>query len=185
MVIAGGEEMVSELGFKTLTIDNWLEPDEALRGFVRISPTDGKSSRMIGNDWLRAILEPVLVDAVPVEVKGLFEVARGVLAYGYFFYPLYTLGFEQITRVLEAAVTHKCKLIGASNSTEKFVQKIDYLIAEGFILEKESVAWHATRKWRNSASHPKQQQIILPSMVIGMVKRDVERINSLFNDSSV
>ena len=84
---------MTKFGFKEININNWLEPDDALRGFVRISP-DGQPHTMTGDEYLQFILEPKLHSSVPSEVQGLFEVARGVMVYGYFFYPLYTLAVE-------------------------------------------------------------------------------------------
>jgi hypothetical protein len=78
---------VANLGFKKLTVDNWLQPDEASSSFARISPIDGKLFPVTGNDRLLVILEPNLEETVPFEIRKMFEVARGALAYGYFFIP--------------------------------------------------------------------------------------------------
>ena len=80
---------MGEFGFKKLSIRNWLEPDEVMKGFVRVS-SSGQTGSMIGADWLDRVLEPSLTDQVPHDVQALLEVARGAHAYGYFFYPLYT-----------------------------------------------------------------------------------------------
>jgi hypothetical protein len=66
---------MSELGFKRLTPENWLEPDETLKIFVRLLPS-GETQPVTGTDWLNFILEPTLNPAVPDDVRKLFEVAR-------------------------------------------------------------------------------------------------------------
>lgn len=158
---------MTNLGFKKLTADNWLEPDKVSSSFVRISPVDGQAHPIAGNEWVRDILKPSLIETVPTEIRVLFEVARGALAYGYFFYPLYTLAGEQLFRVAEAAITLKCKAITAPDSIKTFQRKVNYLTFKKVIPEQEKEAWHAIRQLRNTASHPERQSILLPGSVIG------------------
>jgi hypothetical protein len=127
---------MTSLGFKKLTVANWLEPDQVSTIFATISP-DGESHTITGNEWGRRILEPKLVEAVPAEIQALFEVARGTLVYGYLFYPIYTLASEQLVRVVEAAVTHKCSVMRAPKSVKKFTHKINWLIEKSAISESE------------------------------------------------
>jgi hypothetical protein len=61
-------------------------------------------------------LEPILCKETPKDIINLFEVARGCLLYGYFYYPLYTIGIENLYRVLEGAVSRKCKSLNAPTS---------------------------------------------------------------------
>ncbi len=100
---------MKNLGFKKLTVDNWTEPDKVSTLFARFSPVDGQARPITGDEWMRHILKPNLIDEVPKDIRALFEVARGAIAYGYFFYPLYTLAEEQLYRVVEAAVTSSVK----------------------------------------------------------------------------
>lgn len=173
---------MTNLGFKNLTVDNWLEPDKVSSSFVRISPVDGQAHPIAGNEWVCDILKPTLVESVPTEIRALFEVARGALVYGYFFYPLYTLAGEQLFRVAEAAVTLKCKAMGAPrSSTRTFEDKLKYLTSNKVVPEKERETWHAIRQLRNIASHPERQSIFPPGPVIGILERTAERINSLFS----
>ena len=103
--------------FKTLTSENWLVADPASTIFSKVSHTDGTATPMSGQEWLSLFLDPTLSKPVPDNVRALFEVARGSLAYGYFFYPLYTLACEQLFRVAEAAVSEKCRMLGAPKKT--------------------------------------------------------------------
>jgi hypothetical protein len=168
---------MAKFGFKEINQQNWLEPDEVR--FVKISP-DGISP-MSGEDWLRHILVPKLLGTVPQDVQALFEVARGALVYGYFFYPLYTLAEEQLFRVAEAGVSHKCKVMGAPNSKKNFAEKIEWLVNKGVIPETDIPVWKAIRVLRNSASHPERQSITTPGMAISLLEQVSEKINALFN----
>ena len=162
--------------FKKITIDNWREPDEVSYLFINV--------RL--NEWIKIILEPNLIEAVPIEIKKLFEVARGALVYGYFFYPLYTLGLEQLFRATEAAVTHKCKTMEAPRAIRKgkFHEKIEYLVKIKAIPNQKEENWTAVRKLRNLASHPQDQAILAPGEAIGKLARIADEINFLFSGSS-
>ena len=171
---------MSKFGFKEITPSNWLERDDVLRGFVRMS-SDGQSQPITGDEYLRDILRPKLLESVPTDVQALFEVARGAMAYGYFFYPLYTLAAEQLFRVAETAVAHKCKALGAPRSKKKFEKRISWLVDEGVIPSSELNRWHAVRELRNIASHPKRQSIFTPGNAIGFLEGIAVQINSLFS----
>lgn len=173
---------MTKFGFKEISPSNWLEPDPVLKGFVKMSP-NGRSQPITGDEYLNHILEPKLVATVPKDVQALFEVARGAMAFGYFFYPLYTLAAQQLFRVAEAAVIHKCKALGALKSKENFKERIDRLINDGTIPKSELNRWVAIRKLRNIASHPDRQSIIPPGNAIGQLKGIAEQINSLFKGS--
>lgn len=162
--------------FKKITVDNWREPDEISSLFINIPL----------NEWINIILEPNLIETVPTEIKKLFEVARSALVYGYFFYPLYTLGFEQLFRVAEAAVTLKCKTMEAPRAICKgrFQKKVKYLVEMQVIPNQKEEIWNAIRGLRNIASHPQDQSILAPGEAIGKLARIANEINSLFSKAS-
>jgi hypothetical protein len=175
---------MTTLGFKRLTLDNWLQPDGASTAFGSISPIDGKPRSTTANERLGYILRPQLTEKVPIEVSALFEVARGAMVYGYFFYPLYALGCEQLFRVVETAVNLKCKAMGVPSKVQKFYEKLEWLVLMKVISEEEKNIWHALRELRNLASHPQNQTILPPGMVIGIVERIADKINFLFESTS-
>lgn len=166
-------------GIKTLTTENWLQPDPTSTIFVQISHADGSVSPMSGEDWTALFLGPSLDDNVPEEVCKLFEVARGALAYGYFFYPLFTLAGEQLYRVAEAAVSEKCALLGAPKRL-RFQEQIKFLLDRNVIADADFPRWDGIRMLRNMSSHPGRQNILPPGMVATTLHLVVERINSLF-----
>lgn len=170
---------MTKFGFKEITQSNWLEPDPVLRGFIRIS-ADGRSQGLTGDDYLNHILKIKLFESVPVEVQALFEVARGAMVYGYFFYPLYTLAAEQLFRVAESAIVLKCKALGAPRSKDTLKKKIEWLIDQGNILGTELNRWEAIRSLRNATSHPNSQSIFTPGDAIRFLEGIAEQINSLF-----
>lgn len=102
------------------------------------------------------------------------------MLYGYFFYPLFTLACEQLTRVAEAAVTEKCKQIGASKSVNTFQKRVAYLQKANVLSEVEYAQWGTLRSLRNIASHPDQQTILPPGITLGFVLEISSLINRLF-----
>jgi hypothetical protein len=169
------------LGFKILTTDNWLQPDPTASVFVKISHGDGSVTPVSGQDWATQFLSPTLAEDVPKDVRALFEVARGSMVYGYFFYPLYALAVEQLFRVAEAAVSMKCKSLGAPEKLWKFQDTLKYLVDRKVITEHDRSEWDAIRGLRNEASHPKQQTILPPGLAASLLARMADRINSLFS----
>jgi len=135
---------------------------------------------MSGEDWVEQFLEPSLTAKIPDDVRKLFEVARGALAYGYFFYPLYTLASEQLFRVVECAVSAKCDILGAPKRVKRFKDKIDFLLGKNIISRQDFIWWDAIRNFRNLVSHPQQQNILPPGAVATTLSRIAEEINGLF-----
>ena len=167
-------------GIKALCLENWMIPDPLMGNLVMFSNDGGMASSMSGHDWASTILEHNLAERVPNEIFQLFEVARGSMLYGYFFYPLYTLAFEQLTRVAEAAVSEKCKQIGICKSIKTFDKKLKYLQCNNVLSDVKKAQWDSLRKLRNIASHPDQPTILPPGPIVGMVAITVGLINELF-----
>lgn len=128
-------------------------------------------------------MRPSLSEAVPEEIRVLFETARGALVCGYFFYPLYALGVEQFFRVEEAAVGYRCRELDAPTSARRFRDKLEWLISQGLIPEKERPVWEAIRQLRNIASHPERQTLSPPGSALTILIRITEDINALFSAS--
>ncbi len=99
--------------------------------------------------------------------------------YGFLFYPLYGLGLGQLFRVAEAAVTHKCKAMGAPTGVKTFHDRIEWLVSNGVIPEQEKGTWDAIRKMRNLESHAERQILLPPGTAIGALVRMAENINAL------
>jgi hypothetical protein len=103
------------------------------------------------------------------------------MAYGYFFYPLYTLAGEQLYRVAETAASAKCKLLGASpRRVKRFEDKIACLQQQNVIDHQDWVWWDSIRRLRNFASYPERQTIRMPYDVLSTLAGVAKHINQLF-----
>lgn len=170
-----------EFGYKRLTPENWLQPDPISSLFVRVR--NGLIDTPTPDEWAEMFLRPQLASFVPEEVRALFNVARGVMAYGYLYYPLYELGIGQMYRVADAATVHKCNALGAPG-LPSFHARIRWLRDQGVLSEAEADWWDATRRLRNWASHAQRPSVEPPGPVLGRVRRIVEAVNALFDETS-
>ena len=168
------------LGFKKLTIDNWVEQDPVMRHFAGISGMTGRIKHMSGEDWASYFLALRLSDEIPADVQGLFEVARGVCLYGWYFYPLYHLGEEQLFRVADTAVAAKCKLLGGPDHSTSFAGRLDWLKKRAVLSEQDRRWWEAINQLRNFGSHPELQSLHPPGSVLRSFQDVVREINALF-----
>jgi hypothetical protein len=172
---------MNNLGFKKLSAENWLEPESVMSAFIQVSLKDFTKFPISADDWVNRFLKPQLDHNVPVEILKLFEVARGAAAYGYFFYPLYTLSVEQLYRIAEAAVSAKCKLLGAKScKVRRFQDKISFLREQNVILQQDWIWWDSIRQLRNYASHPERQTIMMPHDTLYNLSSVAKHINGLF-----
>jgi hypothetical protein len=122
---------------------------------------------------------------VPAEVKDLWEVARGVLLYGYFFYPLYMLGDEQLHRVADAAVLHRYRELGGlsharTEDPPTFGRRLEWLIRNGHIPAALEIRWNAIRGLRNLGSHVERHSLQMPIDALNSLALLAKEINSLF-----
>ncbi len=161
-----------KLGIKALTLENWKTPE------VPIAFTLFTEEK-----WLARITAPQLIATVPENVVKLFEVARGSMAYGWFFYPLLTLAEEQLHRVQETAARERCKLAGIPIKDKSFDDLIKRLVDHEIIPADSISLWEAARHLRNHSSHPQNQMIIPPGMAVGGLEATVRQINQLFADN--
>jgi hypothetical protein len=171
---------LTPITLKTLSIENWLQPDVIPSALTQYSLNDGYAYLMSGEDWVAQFTKPKLNQSVPGDIQILFEVARGSLAYGYFFYPLYALAGEQLFRVGEAAVSAKFLLAGGLNPKKSFQQKLEYLRDNKVITDTDFGQWNIIRQFRNLVSHPQRQNIFTPGQIAGTLNHVADIINKLF-----
>ncbi len=164
--------------YKQLTLSNWQDPDPISQKFALRSPIVGMRP-MEGNDWARQILAVDLGPQVPEDVRDVFGVARGCLVYGWFFYPLFRLGQEQLYRLGEMAARDRVEQIDGKRPKD-FARAIKRLVELGEIDERDKDDWHLLRKARNRSSHPAYATMMPPGVVLATLKGVAHRINRLF-----
>lgn len=156
----------------------WLQPDPTLALFQKLSHLDGSVAVMTAEDWFEVWQHATIDSPVPVDIINLFEQARACLAYGYFFYPLYALGIEQLLRVADAALAVKCDALGAPAKT--FEKRIDWLAAHGDRPSFDPDHWHGLRKFRNETSHHSRRILLTPAAAMQLLGDVAIEIEALF-----
>lgn len=164
----------NQLGFKNISIENWSEKDPIWDAIYHPAPDP-----LLG--WMADFLAVELKPEVPLDIRRLFEVARGTFVYGLMFYPLMTIGAEQISRVSEAAVSWMCFLLNSPQQHSNFANKIKWLVNESIISSNDSSRWQNLRHLRNESSHPKFPNILPPAMCLQTMEEVAELINNLFS----
>lgn len=164
--------------FRKLTPKNWRQRDNVVNYFCQIR---GSESHPISDDqWAESFLEPELSPDVPYDIRNLFEVAQGLQCYGCYFYPLFTLGSEQLYRVLEAALRYKCDQLQAPEGVNNFERMIEWLHKRGILNKRRYVQWNAARELRNSSTHAIQQSLMDPPGALSGLRTAEDLINELF-----
>lgn len=102
------------MSYKELTSATWKEPDPPALSFARESRVLGAVVAMDGDDWARQFLAVKLKEHIPEQVRELFAVARDSALYGWFYYPLFYLGGEQLHRVMESAARVAYRQLGGT-----------------------------------------------------------------------
>ncbi len=169
---------MNELGFQKISLENWLKPDNLNSIFVRSSENSTETHIITDKERLADILKTNLSEKVPIEIHRLYEVARGAIAYGYFFYPLYTLGAEQLFRVAETAVNFKYKSVNGPKNINTYSKRLEYLEKNNIISSCEKDSFDNIRKLRNISSHPKNQSIIMPTRGSTSIRVTRGKVNS-------
>jgi hypothetical protein len=102
------------------------------------------------------------------------------MLYGWFFYPAFTLAREQVLRVADAAVARRCRELEAPRSVRTFDQRLTCLGQRGDLSADDLNRWDAVRQLHNLPSHPEDQNVVPPGMVLSQVRLLAEAIGSLF-----
>jgi hypothetical protein len=168
-----------DLEMKLLTAENWVQADYVNLIFVRVDLSTGAVRPMSGADYMEAVLEPKLDPNVPLEIRRLFEIGRGMMAYGYFFYPLYAASVDHLYRVAEAAVRLRVSQKGGA-TRRNFEKLIDWLADNGVLTADEVGRWHVLRKLRNQGTHRDRPTQFPAGTAVTLAHAVAEDVNALF-----
>lgn len=178
-------------GVKHLTLENWLEPDETGKGFGEVNLSTGERRAASGQAWAERFLAVELSTSVPVEVRDMWEVARGVLLYGWYYYPLYALGEHQLRRVADAAVLHRYQQAGGPPNKKRdpedgqarwpdFKRRVEWMIEHGVIPVEKRGRWDAIRELRNETTHASIRYLVMPLDGLNVLDLLAPEIDALF-----
>ncbi|HTA96307.1 MAG TPA: hypothetical protein VK730_01535 [Solirubrobacteraceae bacterium] len=140
--------------------------------------------QMTGDDWAKLFLGVELAARVPEPIQNLFRVGRNTLLYGHFFYPLYTLGSEQLYRVADAAALHRYRDLDGPKTKRgadpTFGVRIRWLRQHGVIADENMHQWDGFWKLRNDSSHPERQSIFTPGNAYTVLRAVAGCVSALY-----
>ncbi|MES3003901.1 MAG: hypothetical protein V4787_24635 [Pseudomonadota bacterium] len=171
-----------------------MHPGDAdvLMGVKRITVANlalSDSGRHFGMDetqWVEWFSEASLKTEVPEPVRRLFEVARGAMIYGWYYYPLLALGSDECIRCLEAGARHAAWIAKLHAEPDKQVKVpfhtvIRSLVQAGLIMATDADQWEAGRILRNAAAHPTTPTLLLPGQARAMLSVTGGKLDRLFS----
>jgi len=168
--------------FKKVTPDNWAERDPINEIFAM--PGKLGMRQMTGDDWAGLFLSVELAARVPEPVQHLFLAARNMLPYGHFFYPLYTLGSEQLYRVTDAAALRRYQDLGGPKTKRgrdrTFKVRIQWLREHGVIADEHAPQWEGFRELRNHTTHADMQSLFTPGNAYTMLRAVAQCVSALY-----
>lgn len=168
------------MAFHRLTPEDWKLPDP-LSERCAISAPDGSPIEMDGDSWAALFLDVELDPGVPEDIHDLFEVAKGTLAYGWFYYPLYDGGQQQLFRLAEAAAFNRYRELGGSENRPSFHRTIEWLRSRNEIDEASAPLWHAIREQRNSGAHAKHRSVVPPGHASRVLTNVADVVSALYS----
>jgi hypothetical protein len=162
-----------------------MEPDEVSSAFAALDLSTGARRDLSADDWAERFLAIELSLLVPEQIRDMWAVARGVLLYGWFFYPLYALGEDQLRRVADAAVLLRYQQAGGprnptSDRWPDLKPRLDWLVAQGVINRRVAPRWDAIRNLRNYGSHASSARIEMPTEALRSLAVLAEEIDALY-----
>jgi hypothetical protein len=160
-------------GVKHLTAENWSQPDDTGRAFGAIHSATGERRAASGDFWAEQFLAAELNDAVPAGIRDMWEVARGLALYGWFYYPLYAIAEHQLRRVADAAVLHRYKQAGGPPHKKRD--------PEGDLRWPDFKSrWDTMRDLRNETTHASIRHLVMPIDVLRLLDLLAPEIDTLF-----
>jgi hypothetical protein len=165
--------------FKSVTTENWLDPDPLYEHLVKRDKRDGSIHPIDGRDWIEIVNAVHLDDRVPEDVRDAFWFTVGAVGYSYFYWPLLTLVAQQTLRVADFAVDRLFDTLALQPKPRSFARRLvrlrdlRYLDATGYR------RWDALRNLRNESTHPSFQQNWGHSMSLELVRTVADSIKGL------
>jgi len=164
---------------KRLTAENFLLPDP-LTGEFTGQDGDGRAHRLSAMDWAHEILSIELGESVPESVRHRFELARGVLLYGFFWYPLWVQGTVEALRAAELALERACAAERGPKRLATPESRIDWLAKRRVPGAVDAGTWRSLLEVRNVLADAGETPILTPRTSLDVIDRVCGAVNALF-----
>lgn len=165
------------------TEENHLTPDRRMSvwSFVGL----GASNQSV-DDYVRAFLSIKLPTDASEDLLEVFDRVRAVMVYGCYYYPLFSLGVEELYRYHEALI--RTALGSAAykpnGKSHTFNRMIEIAVEQNVLSEKEGEAWHAGRWLRNRSSHRESTFLLGPNNALDALQNARDRTEKLLSQNA-
>ncbi len=156
-------------GIKRLSYDNVLTPEIGAFLFI---PGGGLStlgpevpSKEAVRERIEMFTSLTLRTSIPETAWRMFEIAKGAMCYGLWFYPMFTLGEDHLSRLFEWMVLDRYGALSKKKASN-FHAMVEWLIKHKHFPDDLDIRWRAMYKIRNSVSHPEMQHITDPHQAL-------------------
>lgn len=171
-------------GVKRLSYENFLAP--AL-GAMQFDPHGGLITAGLvipRAEEIRSRVErftsATLSEHVPETAFQMFEVAKGTMVYGLFFYPLYTIGQDHLSRLFEWVVKERYRTLSGRTDDRNLKTALEWLLTNGHFPPDSEVRWRASYEICNSMAHPTMQYITTPADAARYLRHMRELLEHLY-----
>ena len=163
---------------KRLTADNFLLPDP-LTGEFTGQDGDGRAHRLSAVDWAHEILAIVLDEAVPEVARNRFELARGILLYGFFWYPLWVQGTVEALRGAELALETACDAEHGPKRLSSAESRIEWLEKKGTLDTDTVHTWTSLMRVKDALADAGETPILTPGRSLEILETVAHAVNGL------
>jgi hypothetical protein len=152
-------------GIERLSYENVLTPETGALMFIPGGGLTTLGPEIPSAEVVRERIEMFTSQALPTTVTEtvwrMFEFAKGAMCYGLWFYPLFTLGDDHLSRLFEWMVRDRYEALSKKKGVN-LEAMVDWLIKHKDFPDDMAVRWRAMYRMRNLVSHPEIQHLTDP-----------------------
>ena len=142
----------SKYGLKSdavLPFDEFLKKDETFRSFVKLDRS-GIKHEITVEDLQKSVSDIQLVPNVPEGVMRVFNAAKRLYIFGYFYYYFFTISKHYAFLALESALRNRnSEIFGKPKNFKSLNMIIEELVRNGTITQAEAKIYDSGRYIRN------------------------------------
>jgi len=172
-------DAMERMDSKRLTANNFLLPDP-LTGEFTGQDANGRAHRLSAVDWAHEILAIGLEERVPDPARNRFELARGILLYGFFWYPLWVQGTVEALRAAELALEAACEAEHGPKRLSTAGSRIEWLAKNRVLDAEESRTWVSLVRVRDALTEAGETPVLTPGRSLEVLEMVAQVVNGLF-----
>jgi hypothetical protein len=178
-VLEASRKAMERMDPKRLTADNFLLPDP-LTGEFTGQDGDGRAHRLSAVDRAHEILAIRIDEDVPEPVRNRFELARGILLYGFFWYPLWVQGTVEALQAAELALVAACEAAQGPKRLNSAESRIEWLEKRRTLEAADAGTWTSLVGVRAALAEAGETPILTPRKSLDVLEAVSQAINGLF-----